>query len=381
MKQLSKQEARDFLVQYQMINTNASLSKKEGILTVMNRLNSIQYDPLDVVGKNIDLVMQSRVPDYTRSLINEMLYQDRTLIDGWDKMMAVYMTKDFPNMKHVRDYRFEAHKETLKYRLQMDALEIMGVVLEIIKESPKYSSELSLGDSKKHRWGSTKQSSAALDCLFHKGDIGVRERRNTQKQYDIISNLIGDIANTPTPFATNDEFTEYFLLRRIQACGLFSNKNGVHASGPYIQKKSIRNIHLKTLLEKGFIEEVQVEGINEVLYMPVITLENELIDQVSIIAPLDNLIWDRALIEKLYDFRYRWEVYTPIVKREYGYYVLPLVYRSTFIGRIEFKQHRRKDKLEIINIWLEDSLEDKEFYKPYIDDAIARFERYLVSED
>ncbi len=66
MRTLSKQEAREYLVTYQMINTSLSLSGKEGVLYVMNKLKSIQYDPLDVVGKNTDLVLQARVADYKR---------------------------------------------------------------------------------------------------------------------------------------------------------------------------------------------------------------------------------------------------------------------------------------------------------------------------
>ena len=368
MRELSRQEARDFLVKYHMINTNTTLSKKDGVLDVMRRLNSIQYDPLDVVGKNIDLVMQARVPDYTRSLINEMLYQDRTLIDGWDKMMDL-----------VRKERFDAHYFTLKYRLQLDALNIMDEVYEYLKENgPKYSSEFKIGESIKGPWGSTKMSAAALDCLYFKGDIGVRERRNTQKQYDIMENLIGDLATAPSPFSTEEEFIEYYLLRRIQACGLFRNKNGVHASGTFISKKKTREDYFPKLIEKGLIEAVRIEGIKETVYRPIINLDEELIDQVTIIAPLDNMIWDRDLIENLFNFRYRWEVYTPVVKREYGYYVLPLVHKSNFIGRIEFKKHRRKEKLEIINTWIEAGVEETKELHNLIQNAIERFTQYLL---
>lgn len=380
MVELTRKEARDFLVKYQMINTLPSTYGKEGVLKVMNRLHSIQYDPLDVVGKNTDLVMQARVKDYSRALINDMLYQDRTLIDGWDKMMAVYLTEDFPKMEHVRKWRFEQHIHTLKYRLQLDALDIMNEVKElIIEEGPKYSSEITVGISHKHQWGSIKTSSAALDCLFHKGEIGVKGRRNTQKQYDILSNLIGDITEFECPFSTEEQFIEYYLLRRIESLGLYSNKSGVHVSGPYISKKTVRNEYLKVLLDKKLIEKVNVEGISDVLYRPIVNLEDKLIEQVSIIAPLDNLIWDRDLIEKLFDFRYRWEVYTPVKKREFGYYVLPLLYKSTFIGRIEFKKHRKKEKLEVQKIWIEDNLKDKERLLPLIEEAITRFEKYLVS--
>jgi len=379
MIELTKQQAQEFLVKYHMINTTSTLSKKEGVLSVMNRLHSIQYDPLDVVGKNTDLVMQARVSDYTKSLLNEMLYEDRTVIDGWDKMMAVYLTEDYPKLQPIRKWRFEAHKHTLKYRLQLDALDSMEEVKQYITENgPSYSSEMNFGTSHKHQWGSTKTSSAALDCLFHKGDIGVKVRRNTQKQYDLIENLIGDLSQMPCPFESEEEFIEYYLLRRVESLGLFRNKGGVHVSGPHISNKKIRDKYLPVLVRKGLIEQVKVEGINELLYRPMIKLDDELIEKVSILAPLDNLIWDRDLIEKLFGFKYRWEVYTPVAKRAYGYYVLPLLYKSTFIGRIEFKQHRKKDEIELKEIWVEDSFKDVKYIDSMIQEAINRFEKYLI---
>jgi uncharacterized protein YcaQ len=379
MIELTKQEAQEFLVTYQMINTTSSFSGKEGVLCVMNRLHSIQYDPLDVVGKNTDLVMQARVLDYRKALLNKMLYEDRTVIDGWDKMMAVYLTEDYPKMEHIRKWRFEAHKNTLKYRLQLDALESMDEVKQyIIENGPTYSSEIRFGASHKHQWGSTKTSSAALDCLFHRGEIGVKARRNTQKQYDLMENLIGNLSLAKSPFQSEEDFIEYYLLRRIESLGLFRNRSGVHISGPYINNKKIRDKYLPILVEKGLIEEVMIEGFKDILYRPTGILEDQLIEKVSIIAPLDNLIWDRDLIENLFDFKYRWEVYTPVVKREYGYYVLPLLYKSTFVGRIEFKQHRKNDKLEVLKIWREPQFEGDKYIGKMIKEAIKHFEKYVI---
>jgi uncharacterized protein YcaQ len=225
-----------------------------------------------------------------------------------------------------------------------------------------------------NKWGQSKLSTAALDYLFFRGDIGVRDKKNNLKQYDIIDNLI-DKSILNEPFESKAEFIEYFLLRRIKALGICRNKNGVHLAGPYIYKKNIREPYFKALLDKKLIEEIEIEGIKDSCYIPVEAhqLQNQVIDQVAFIAPLDNIMWDRDLIENLFDFKYRWEVYTPVVKREYGYYVLPILYRNDFIGRIEFKTHRGDEKLEIINIWIDENSQAKSLLKQ----AIKRFEAYL----
>ena len=99
------------------------------------------------------------------------------------------------------------------------------------------------------------------------------------------------------------------------------------------------------------------------------------IDKISFIAPLDNLIWDRKMIEALFDFEYTWEVYVPKSKRKYGYYVLPILFKDQFIGRIEF-DHFSKNGLKVINKWFEDGV-DESFIQPYLEEAMKHFERYI----
>ncbi len=375
----TKEEAREYLVKYQMINTDNKLIGNDGIITLFNRIQSIQVDPLDVVGRNADLVLNNRLHNYKKYDIDKALYEDRILFDGWDKMMAIFKTEDYPLFTHIRKSRSDSEIYTLKHRLQIEALDYIDDILDMIKDGPKFSKDISMGGSKKHHWGQMKVSSAALDYLFFRGDISVRSRKNQQKQYDITSNLIGDITSKESPYKTEEDFSEYYLLRRIKALGLASNKSGVHMSGAYINKKIKREQIIKQLLGKDLIEEVLIEGLKETYYIPKDSnvFESELVDKISFIAPLDNLVWDRNLLHDLFGFYYRWEVYTPIVKREYGYYVLPMVYRSNFIGRIEFEKHRNNEPLVIKNIWYEDNVKQTKKLQTKLDQAIKQFSRYV----
>ncbi len=375
---ITKQEARDIMCRYHFINTDDNLKGLDGIKQVFTRLKSIQYDPLDVVGRNSDLVLQARVKNYKRNQINELLYKERYLIDGWDKMMGIYQTSDFPYMEKIRVHRSEIAVNILKHRLQIDALEYQNVVLDILKEEPKFSSEISIGESTKHRWGHTKPSSATLDYLFHRGKIGIRKRRSTQKQYDLIENLISN--TTPYTFDSEEAFVQYYLLRRIKTMGLVSNKNGVHFSGLHIDKKTVRSKYFKNLIEDCLIVPVKIDSLPGEYYIlkDALQLENEVVDKVTFLAPLDNMIWDRELMKKVFEFEYTWEVYTPVVKRKYGYYVLPMIYKSNFIGRIEFQKHRNNEELEIKKIWYEDSVTITKSLENKVNAAIKRFSKYIV---
>ena len=99
---MTAKEVRNFHVSYHMINTDNELLGFDGLSKVFDRIKSIQYDPLNVVGRNSDLVLQSRITNYSSSILDKALYIDRTLIDAWDKMMGIYQTKDYPYFSRIR---------------------------------------------------------------------------------------------------------------------------------------------------------------------------------------------------------------------------------------------------------------------------------------
>lgn len=376
---LTKQEAKEYMVKYHMINTNDQLEGMDGIHAVFNRLQSIQYDPLNVVGTNPELVLQSRVTHFNKDLLDQALYQDRFLIDAWDKQMSIYQTKDFPLMSRVRKHRGELEIHALQYRLQLDALAYIDAVINIIKEKgPIYAKDIKIGESIKHKWGQTKPSSATLDYLFQIGKIGVYSKKNTMKQYDLMERLTHHL-DSEDAFNDDDAFIEYYLLRRIKSMGLVSNKNGVHFSGLFIEKKENRVNFLKLLIQKGLVAEIEIESLKDKHYIVTELLNptNKLMDRVSFLAPLDNLIWDRNILKNLFDFDYTWEVYTPKSKHKYGYYVLPILYGCEFVGRIEFEIQRNSDALKVKNIWYEEKFKMTKKYENELDKALLRFSNYL----
>lgn len=376
---ITKQQAREMIVKYHMINTDDRLIGIDGISYIFDRLQSVQYDPLNVVGTNSELVLQSRMIDFKKEMLQEALYERRSLIDGWDKQMCIYQTKDYPAMNRIRKYRGALEIDTLNYRLQLDALSYIDEVLDIIKEKgPIFARDINLGESIEHKWGHTKPSSATLDYLFQIGKIGIANKKNTMKAYDLIERLISHY-DIEDDFNDEASFVEYYLLRRIRSMGLVSNKSGVHFSSSHINKKDIRTKYLKILVDKNLIKEIEIETMKDKYYIvnEALSLENNILDQISFLAPLDNMIWDRALLKDLFNFEYTWEVYTPKIKHKYGYYVLPMLYGSNFIGRIEFEKQRKNEVLIVKNIWLEDDFKVTKKYDLALDKAIKKFSEYL----
>ncbi len=144
---------------------------------------------------------------------------------------------------------------------------------------------------------------------------------------------------------------------------------------------------LEQLVEEKQIRRIKVDDMKENFYMRTEDLEKLLSIEtvktdgaVRFIAPLDNLIWDRILIEKVFDFKYIWEVYKPAEQREYGYYVLPVLYQNEFIARFEPQHYKAGEELIIKHWWWEKEVEVTSEMISAVIAAFITFAKYLQAE-
>lgn len=387
MNKISNEMARNFLVNYQNLNGYGSLEGYEGVKSYMRKVRCIQFDPLNVVGRNPDLVLQSRVRNYQGRVLVDLLYNDRTLIDGADKVLSIILQEDYLKMTRVRSATTEELKGILANRGSLDALEILDEIKEFIRNNgPQPANKISIGGkAKEGRWGHKNLSSAALDYLYHSGQLGIRTKLKTQKVYDLSENLFPEeLLNGEDPFQTEREFLKWYIKRRVGSIGLVWNKNTGAWVGQYIFNQNPRTEIIRELVEEGELLAYQVEESKETYYMrkeDVCYLEKNVENNVvQFIAPLDNFIWDRGMIEEIFHFKYSWEVYTPVVKRKYGYYVLPVLYKNQFIARFEPEKNQGNVPLRIKHWWWEPNVIITEEMVEAIHDAFYRFSMYLGVE-
>ena len=133
MKTISNEAARNFLVNYQNLNGNGGLKGSSGVMEYMNKVRCIQFDPLNVVGKNPDLVLQSRVKNYKPELLFDLLYKERSLYDAADKMISIIPTEDYPAMERIRQKTVEQLKGILTWRNSLAALDLLDEITEYIQ--------------------------------------------------------------------------------------------------------------------------------------------------------------------------------------------------------------------------------------------------------
>jgi len=382
----TKSHIRKYLVMYHHLHERIAC---DDILTkIFGRIGSIQYDPLNVVGRNPDLVLQSRVRDYTPALLEQMLYTERTLIDGWDKMMSIYATEEWPRFGRLRENRRSDITGALQYRNSLQVLDKIEQVISHLQENgASQGGAIGLGVLNAGKWGHRTESSAALDYLFHTGVVGVARKVNTQKIYDLIERIIPrNIQKKSDPFKSESDYHKWFIMRRIGSTGLLWNKNSVlwQNIGRDLTKLKYRQQLINELAEEGELCRVGVESLSDPFYIrksdTALLASSENYDfrgNVRFIAPLDNLIWERDMTEALFNFSYRWEVYTPAAKRRYGYYVLPVLYRDAFVARIEPAADKKKKELIIKNFWWEDGVKKTKALKSEVAKELTRFARFL----
>lgn len=383
---ISKEDACRFLIGYQHLGDSHSLLGSEGILEYIKKVGCIQYDPLNIVGRNADLVLQSRIMDYRPKMLEQLLYKDRLLIDGWDKMMSIYSREDWPYFRFVREERGLETISTLQHRNSSDALLYTDIVMESLAQNgPMLPKQIQLGSVDAGRWGHRNLSSAAMDYLFHIGKVGVFKKVNVNKVYDLIENLLPDnILNQPDPFESEYDFIKWYVYRRLGSVGMLWNKNGGGWLAALLGDKKLRQRIINEYVEDGLIQCIEVEGIPDQFYIRSKDLSFEMnkpndSETMRFIAPLDNLLWDREMLSKLFDFDYTWEVYVPAAKRKYGYYVIPVLYGNRFVAR--FEPEKSDSHMCIKNWWWEKGITVSDDLIDCVMLTMERFSAYLGKRD
>lgn len=389
MQTITKQQAGRFILAKQGLIGSYRFIGKSGAYEYVRQAGCIQYDPVDVCGKNAELTLQSRVKGFSKSMLHALLYEDRKLVDYADKELSIWPAEDWPYFSSYRERSLKLGK-TFK---GLKALEKKAVAY--IKENGSVSSD-TLPIEGEIYWHSSmhwsgnwhKKSQAArsvLEQLYTDGVLIIHHKKGSRKFYDLAEKYLPEtILDAKNPCKYEEEFTAWRVLRRIGAVGLLWDKNSTAFLGIDINAEKRKHI-LQMLMSKGKICPVEVQGIKQKFYYrseddplmrSIISNEADIKPRMSFIAPLDPLMWDKSLIEALWDYRYSWEIYTPAVKRKYGYYTLPIIYGDRFVGRIEAVPDRKNKVLEVKGLWWEREVHQTKKLITALDKALKSFAKF-----
>jgi uncharacterized protein YcaQ len=362
IRQVSAAAARRFLVLRHLLAPPRSLPPRpESVLDVVERLGSLQFDPLEVAGRNHDLVLLARVAGYRREWTDHWLYADRRLYETYNKSLSIVPLAELPLYRYVWDRARRRHDATAFDDHAPLVEELLGRIRDGGSLLPR---DVGAREAIDWYWRPTNQVRAILEALAEVGTIGIARREGNLRVYDLAERLFPvEILAERRPV---EEQQAHRLLSRYRGNGLLGASGNqelwVGGLGYAADRAALR----AALLNAGRLIPVQVEGLRGERFIVredaahLNKAEAELgagaapggVEAgVTFLAPLDPLVWDRDLLRRLFDFDYVWEVYVPAAKRRWGYYVLPVLYGDRLVGRIEPRIERRASTLRIAGVW------------------------------
>ena len=389
MKIITKEQARRFILLKQGLIGPYRYIGKQGAYDFIREAGCIQYDPVDVCGKNAELTLQSRVKGFTKKNLQDLLYKDRLLVDYPDKELSIWPSEDWPYFSSYRERSLQMGKS-------FDGLaELETEAISYIKDNgPVCSDSLPIeGEifwhSSMHWSGHWDRKSPAarsvLEQLYTDGKLLIHHKNGSRKYYDLAEKYLpAEILEADNPFEDESKFMSWRVLRRIGAVGLLWDKTSTAFVGMYLKADERKKI-LAELEQEGKIRSVYIEGIKPPFYyrseyddlmQSVLEETADLKPRMSFIAPLDPLMWDKSLVQAIFDFKYSWEIYTPAVKRKYGYYTLPIIFGDRFIGRIEAVPDKKDKVLQVKGLWWESDVKVTKKINNALEKTLKQFAKF-----
>ena len=388
---IRKSHARRFLLEHLHLWPPRKLRGKQGVFDYIRHVNCIQYDPINVVGQNPQLVLQSRVRNYKPAMLNALLYEDRKLLDGFDKQMSIYLVEDWPCFAYYRERMLQRYMESEHTAVAAKLVE--SVRNQIEARGPLSSLELE-EDTRMDWWlaGSVRAVRIALDILLYGGETIVHHRVGTRRYFELTKRVLpSELTKAGASHASQDDYLEWHIFRRAGGVGLVDTRVTAKFGGMIGWQDGRIRAAIVRLAEKGRLIPVTIEELprqrfyirrDDVPALEAAAQSHSGKQRAAVIAPLDNLMWDLKLVEMLFDFRYAWEVYKPADKRDYGYYVLPVLYGDCFVARIDPDFDRASRVLTVKNWWWEREInQSDEIMLAALKDCLTDFATYLDAKD
>ena len=360
---ISKIQARRFMLWHQGLLPHWQWQGKTGIMEYIRRVGCIQFDPVNVIAHNPELVLQARVKDYRPWLLDELLYRDRELVDGFDKMAAIYPVSDWPAFSHRR-------RQVEQYHMRRADLEadFMARLIETIRSrGPISSLDLEKTVRITGYWGTQMHMERfALERLHDLGQLIIHHRTGSRRYYDLAERVLPDsVYSTAEQFNDFESYLDWHVLRRIGGMSISSSTAGECWLGISGMKSGDRWEALRRLVSQGKVLPVEIEDFpDRTFFLRTSDWEQYLTGPAPdlnaspciFLGPLDNFLWNRDLIRMLFDFDYVWEVYKPVAIRSYGPYTLPILLDDSFVGRIDLKLDRKNKALLLNHLWWEQNV-------------------------
>jgi len=300
--------------------------------------------------------------NYKKNMLDKLLEKDKLIYEYWSHAASYLPLKHF-RFSLIRKKSFSSKHKTWGTANKKTINRVYG---KIKSDGPLMSKNFEDNRKSSAGWWEWKPSKDALDYLFHSGKIMVTGRKGFQKIYDLTERVLPDGIDLTCP--TEKEYYGHLILSSIIASGIVSESDIM-----YLRKydKSVFGKVISELLEEKKIIPINVKGEDNTEYY---TFENNVekfnhqsdSNEVYLLSPFDNLVINRKKLFKFFGFDFQLECYLPKLKRKFGYFCLPVLYKNSFIGRIDLKADKKEKTLLVHKVFFEENKKKTTFYRKII---------------
>ncbi|MCW5878075.1 MAG: YcaQ family DNA glycosylase [Anaerolineales bacterium] len=393
MLTIDLQTARRFILGKQGLWPGRRWQGAKGTEQAMRAMEYLQLDPLQMIARSHDIKLYGRVLDYKPAMWEDAAYKKRKFFD-WGGWLAVRPMDELP---HWRVVMHRERDDSAAWRkTATEHAETIAEMRQILRERGTVSNrDFKMADRKRtNSYRGRKDSAVALYYLWRTGEVMTHHREGFERVYALTEAVApGDLIRE----SSDDEADRFLIRKEISHNGLTRLNRTAEAYYRGVPFDKTANLRY-SLLQDLEIVEVQVEGWKQVhcaLASDAKALTDiaagrvpkgwaarqaSTEDEVTFLAPLDP-VSARGRAKVLFDFDYVWEVYKPEHKRQYGYYVLPVLWGDKLVARFDSKLERASNTFVVLGFWLEDqSLAKNEAFAEALARGFRRFVAFLGAD-
>lgn len=306
---------------------------------VLSRVGLLQIDTVNVLVRSHYLPLFSRLGPYPMSLLDDATYRRRELFETVAHELSLVPVEHYPLLRHHLDA--EARYKWTRRWAASNRKYIELVLDEVRRKGPLSTDELEHPGRRFGTFWMTSQGKSALNWLFLKGRVMVQNRHNFARSYDLTERVLPHhLLDGDVPDQTEAQRALLVLAARSHGVGTVRDLADYYRL-PVPRARDL----LRDLAAEGALHEVRVDGWGETAYLhPEARLPRSVAGR-ALLTPFDSLIWERERTQRLFDFRYRIEIYVPERQRTFGYYVLPFLLGDRLVARVDLKADRSKRRL------------------------------------
>jgi uncharacterized protein len=322
--------------------------KSAQVNRLIERLGVLQIDSVNALVRSHYLPLFSRLGHYAPQLLDQAAWsqgRQRTLFEYWGHEASLLPLEMYPlmgwRMQQARQGQ-GIYGQLARFGLEQQAT-IRQVLAAVETQGALGAGSLSTRQERAGPWWDWSAEKMALEWLFAAGEVTVAGRRGFERLYDLPERVIPEEILQRSSLS-EAEAQRGLLLHAATALGVATEKD---LRDYFRLTPAESRARLAELLEDGQLQLCNVQGWRQPAYCLPAPKVPRKVEASALLSPFDSLIWERSRTERLFDFRYRLEIYTPQHKRVYGYYVLPFLYHERIAARVDLRAERAQGRLAV----------------------------------